>query len=257
MGKLCGLLLSLGAALLVACSGDSSSNPERQKTFNRFWTPQYDKLQQYFQMSSSLFGDNSVFFAMVGYNGTVRNPNSMGMTTTSGMVGFATHFDGVDDRVFLPFYGNLNQAVFSLTAWIRVTGGGGDRCVLASRDTLPTRGYAVYVDSSGVPQVRLGNGSADTWIIARGAAIPNNVWTHIAVTFDGSSLRFYQNGFQVGVNFLVYAPNTTRPLYLGAGGTELNPNAADFFNGDIDEVGIWSSVLADTDVQTIYQHAYD
>jgi hypothetical protein len=258
MGKLCGFLLSVGAAFLVACSSDdSSSDPADQQTFNGAWTPQYDKLQQYFDMSSSLFGDNSVYFAMVGYNGTVRNPNSLGMMTTSGPVGFGTHFDGFDDRVFLPFYGNINQSIFSLTAWIRVTGGSGDRCAIASRDILPTRGFAVYVDSSGVPQARLGNGSANTWIIARGAAIPNNVWTHIAVTFDGSSLRFYQNGVQAGVNFLAYVPNTIRPLYLGAGGTELDPNAADFFNGDIDEVGIWSSVLTDTDVQTIYQHTYD
>jgi len=249
-------ILLLWVLVLISCASDdsSSTSPEEQKSFNSSWTPQYSYLVQYYDMTSSFFGDGSVFYAMVGFNGTVRNPNNLGMSTTSGPVSFATHFDGVDDRVVLPFQGNLNLAMFSVSLWIRTMGGSGDRCALTSRDTLPTRGYAICVDASGVPQVRLGNGSANTWIIARGAAIADNVWTHVAVTFDGAALRFYQNGSQAGVNFLSYVPNTTRPLYVGAGGTELDPNAADFFSGDIDEVGIWSSVLTEADVQTIYLH---
>lgn len=257
MGRLHRLFLLLSLFWALGCTSSSSSNPAEEKTFNDAWTPQYDYLRQYFDMSSSLFGDGSVFFAMIGFNGTVKNPNANGMMTTSGPVGFATHFDGIDDRVVLPFQGNINQSIFSVSMWIRVTGGSGDRCALASRDTLPTRGFSIYVDAGGVPQVRMGNGSAGTWIVARGVAVGKNVWTHVMATFDGGTVRFYQNGAQTGVNFLSYVPNASRPLYLGAGGTELDPHAADFFTGDVDEVGIWSSVLTEADVQTIYQHTYD
>lgn len=257
MGKSQRLFFWLLAFILAACSSSDLSDSSDQKVFSDSWTPQYNSVVEYFDMASSLLSNNSPFFAMVGFNGTVVNPNDWGMQVTSGPVTFATHFDGYDDRVRVPFQGSLNQTRFSVALWIRVTGGSGDRCALASRDVLPTRGFSIYVDGSGTPQARLGNGSASAWAIASGAPVASGVWTHVAATFDGTTLRFYQNGAQAGVIFLNYVPNATRPLYIGAGGTELDPNATDFFPGDIDEVAIWSSVLSDTDIQTLYQHPYD
>jgi hypothetical protein len=85
-----------------------------------------------------------------------------------------------------------------------------------------------------------------------------NQWHHIVGTFDGTNMKMYNNGLLVatkappadalGHNF---APDLVTPLLIGSGG---NQNSV--FGGVIDEVAIYRTVLAATDVTNHYQTAF-
>ena len=66
-------------------------------------------------------------------------------------------------------------------------------------------------------------------------AITAGTWSHVALTFDGTTVRAYINGVASGTNAVsgtMFA--STADIEIGA------RNNAHFFNGNIDEVRIWT-----------------
>ena len=55
-------------------------------------------------------------------------------------------------------------------------------------------------------------------------AIPLGTWTHIAITYDGTTLTFYINGVADGTHVWANTPNTTltHGVYIGALATEVD-----------------------------------
>ncbi|MEZ6086551.1 MAG: LamG domain-containing protein [Pirellulaceae bacterium] len=174
----------------------------------------------------------------------------------------AIRFNGNDAYVSIPYHPNLNPTNFTIEAWAKVEGGDGTyRTLIMSRSNGAAEdaaGFNIYAASNNRWEFWTGNGAETTgtggeWDVLQGPAIVNNEWTHLVATFQYESTS--ANGVLVGTKSLYvngelvaagsgrhYVPNTTAPLYFGAGGTESN-EAALFFNGVIDEVGIDSSAL--------------
>jgi hypothetical protein len=77
------------------------------------------------------------------------------------------------------------------------------------------------------------------------AALPVNTWTHLAVTYDGATLRFYVNGTQVSsalqTGVLTASAN---PLEIGGDGIY-----GQYFAGVIDEVRVYNIALAPSQIQ--------
>ena len=90
------------------------------------------------------------------------------------------------------------------------------------------------------------------------AAYAANTWHHIVGTFDGTTMKMYNNGLLVSTKVPpadalghTFAADLVTPLLIGSGG---NQNST--FGGVIDEVAIYNSVLAATDVTNHYQTAF-
>src|ERR1051326_4163118 len=86
---------------------------------------------------------------------------------------------------------------------------------------------------------------------------PTGFWQHLAVTFDGNAgfMRFYVNGQLVGTNAAPNSLNTTaHELTIGC-----RQSAAAAYNlpfqGEIDDVRIYSRALSTYDVQALYAEA--
>ena len=84
--------------------------------------------------------------------------------------------------------------------------------------------------------------------------LSTGVWHHLVGVYDGSNFILYVNGSLdnstpvSGFNIATAASQTSGDdLLIGA-----LPNNTENFNGDMDEVAIWSKVLELEDVQTIY-----
>ncbi|HEY3266619.1 MAG TPA: LamG-like jellyroll fold domain-containing protein [Armatimonadota bacterium] len=72
--------------------------------------------------------------------------------------------------------------------------------------------------------------------------IPANTWTHVATSYDGTTLRLYLNGALAGSTAVT--PNITgNTLLIGALGPALS------YNGSIDELRIWNVARSEADIR--------
>ncbi len=163
----------------------------------------------------------------------------------------AAGFDGADDKVDIPFNAGLNGKVFTVECWAKVVGGSGHRSPLSARDSTPERGYIFYATPGDTWE--FWTGDASPWNVVAGPPLIHDTYAHLVGTFDGTNKLFYVNGELVGavarLTPPLYSPNEARPLRIGAGATESGGNY--FFNGDVDEVAVYATVLS---ADRVYAH---
>ena len=170
-----------------------------------------------------------------------------------GKIGAALEFDGRNDKVDVPYSAALNPAQFSFSLWAKPTRGAGTyRSPLACRDDLPGRGYLLYAHSNNKWSFYIGPGSADIvpWVQLDGPTVVLNAWTHLACTYDGTTMRMYVNGADIGTTRTGrLSLNRARPLRIGAGCSELSGKY--FFPGLIDDVRIYNRALHPAEVKAL------
>ena len=100
--------------------------------------------------------------------------------------------------------------------------------------------YDLYANGSGgtkVPSTEVYVGGAK--IVSAAASLAIGTWTHLAATFDGSTLRLYVNGMQVS-QLAVSGSIATSNGALRIGGNSI---WGEYFSGLIDEVRIYNRAL--------------
>jgi trimeric autotransporter adhesin len=180
-------------------------------------------------------------------NGAV--PTSSGKLLNGGI------FDGVNDRVEIPYSATINPNTFSVSFWANVTGGAGSyRSTVSSRLSDNNGTYIFYAGSSNTWEFWSGNGTG--WQRIQGVSGPPvvlNQWIHIVGTYDGTTMKLYSDGALYASLVFVgtLAKNTSGVTYIGSGG---NAGASLFyFPGIIDEVAIWSRALHTNEIKQLYQ----
>ncbi len=184
-----------------------------------------------------------------------------GTLFAAGKQGLAAIFDGVNDYVEVPYSQFLNPQSFTIAAWANFQGGSGPLSIVNSKrmGTKPLvlggstikRGYFVDVLNN---RWRAGIGEADasfetsSWITLFGTAAEVGKWTHLAVTYDGSTLRFYNDGVLVASESASLIVNNQNPLIFGRAESTPYYN----FNGFLDEVRIYERALRAQDIAAIY-----
>ena len=176
------------------------------------------------------------------------NPNDgtlMGDTSwTSGKFANALSFDGDGDYVQLPASNTiLNTNTFTIEAWFRtsvnhpVYGGTEGRLVnLHWKDTASTA-VSLYVEEDKIGLL-YHKGSMQHVFVKHEVDYFDNVWHHIAVTYDATTYRLYYDGVEVESQAGDFGGFGTYPAYLGT-----YNGSQRFFNGLIDEVRIWNVAL--------------
>jgi Concanavalin A-like lectin/glucanases superfamily len=180
--------------------------------------------------------------------------------------------------VSVPFNPKVNPPTsFTVEAWVRVDWDKNAphawRFVLDARDFDPCTGFGIFAKADdNQPGVYhwaavMGNGGAgaagftlaisdDPAITLNDPSLPAPVTYYLAVTYDGPSqtLILFVDGEQRGpkINPAVYAPNTTKPLWIGAAApyVPMRPQAPGVvaaplfpFVGAIQDVAIYNAAL--------------
>jgi hypothetical protein len=181
-----------------------------------------------------------------GNSGTLIN----GPLWTTGTVGKALYFDGVDDNVTVPASNSLNLTnSFTLSAWVNPASTFNDfRSIVAKNGSyfLYASSPIGYCDNSFGP---FGYAQVTPLVtVCQPSPLALNTWTHLALTYNGSTLTIYRNGLAVATasaSGALIATNGT--LQIGAS------QFGEYFKGFIDEVRVYNRALNSTDIQTIYQ----
>ncbi|MBM2816733.1 MAG: Peptidase family S9-like protein [Ignavibacteria bacterium] len=81
------------------------------------------------------------------------------------------------------------------------------------------------------------------------STIPNNTWSHIAMTYTNSSVRIFINGVLDGVYEGVNPQTSSYALTIGARSSSSQPS---YFAGAIDDVYIYNRALTDVELLALY-----
>ena len=175
-----------------------------------------------------------------GNTGTVTGATR----TTAGRLGSALTFDGVNDWVTVPDAASLdltNRA--TLEAWVYPTALGGTWRTALLKEQPGQLVYALYANNDvSRPSGHLYTTSD---LFTNGtAALPLNTWSHLAMTWDGTTQRLFVNGTQVGTRALSGTlPNSTGALRFGG-----NNVWSEWFAGRLDEIRIYDRALTQAEV---------
>lgn len=137
----------------------------------------------------------------------------------------------------VPHSAALNPTgAFTFEAWVSVSNGltGEDCRTIAGKNFLQAYWIGICNSASGDPTLRtyLKGGSS----IRNGGIVPRNVWTHIAVVFNGTNRLHYING-ELAASFPETGPLTTSTSAFRIGSDvswQFTPDGA------IDEVRLWN-----------------
>jgi hypothetical protein len=167
--------------------------------------------------------------------------------STAGRTGGAMSFDGSGDYVTVADANSLDLTTgMTLQAWVRPSALSGWRTVILKERTGGLA-YALYAhDNAPRPAAYINIGGTDR--DALGAAqLPLNTWTHLATTYDGTTLRIYVNGTQVGSRAQTGAIGvSTSPLRIGG-----NVVWGEYFTGLIDDVRVHNRALTAAEIQAL------
>jgi hypothetical protein len=201
-------------------------------------------------------------FSGNGYDGTLAatgvTQNQPGALTGAGDSDASASFSGSIGTVEIPYNANLNTSVFSAEIWAKATGGAGThRSPMTQRNIAGggpyAYGFMVYAGMDNTWTASVGDGitaSGTGWKNIIGPAVILNTWNHLVLTYDGTKASLYVNGTLVGTNTTPYAPNTSRPLRIGAGATE--GVGTYYFNGSLDEAALYDYPLSATQIAAHY-----
>jgi hypothetical protein len=164
-----------------------------------------------------------------GHTGTIREA-----TWTAGRTGQGLSFDGVNDWVTIDDVTDLRlTTAMTLEAWVNPTKVDGWRTVIM-KERAGELAYALYSSGLNRPSAYLLGGSATS-----GSAITANTWTHIAATYDATTVRLFVNGVQRAT------AARTNGLAPSAGALRLGGNGvwSEWFAGKLDDVRIYDKAL--------------
>ncbi|HEY7705952.1 MAG TPA: LamG-like jellyroll fold domain-containing protein [Gaiellaceae bacterium] len=174
-------------------------------------------------------------------NGVIAGP----VWTSSGKYGSALTFDGSNDWVTIADAPSLDLTTgLTLEAWVRPTTSSGWRTVML-KEHGKTLAYALYSSAGGSPMgIVLTSGTQRK--LSGPSALPSNTWSHLALTYDGTTMRLYVDGVQRATKAQTGAmPASTGPLRLGGN----NVWKSEFLSGGLDEVRVYNRALSAAEIQ--------
>jgi len=177
-----------------------------------------------------------------------------GASRIAGRFTRALTFDGVDDQVVVARDPSMEPQRITVEAWVRApTSPGSFRYVLAnSANQCQTSSYGLYTGLEGGLGFVVSNGDENSDTISPFApptAVWDGQWHHVAGTYDGSSVRMYVDGVEVGTGTpttlpIAYGLQTSTDTRFGTfGGTCSLP-----YTGDLDEPRVWRRALSPVEI---------
>jgi hypothetical protein len=157
----------------------------------------------------------------------------------------------------VPDSATLEPAAVSVQAWVQAAAPPGNFKYIVGKGAsdCTSSSYALYTGPDGGAAFYISTASG--YIVspaAPPASIWNGAWHHVLGTYDGSTVRFFVDGVEVGSGTptggaqIAYKLSTSNDLLIGS----YDPTGCALaFNGNIDEVRIWKGALSPAVISTL------
>jgi hypothetical protein len=189
-------------------------------------------------------------------NGTYVNTTASA-ARSSGPPGtsFAARFVGTSQQyVSVPERNALDVDRFTLAAYVNYTGVQNPQT--GGRWEVFEKANAYWINIRTDGHVRVGGffgGCLNpNWqYLDSTTTVPTNTWTHVAATYNGTTLTVWLNGQRAGSRSITGAHtcNNNRRLAIGAKNDPDNAVLEAFLDGQLDEVRIYNRVLSATQIR--------
>ena len=150
-------------------------------------------------------------------------------------------FDGIDNFTLIGDRLDL-AGRFTVSAWVKPDGSNAansHKTVVAKSDG--TEGYKLFLTDDNKVNFAVGNTASDR--IESNTTLPNNVWHHVAATYDGTIARLYIDGILDNSSTMIASTANSSQFAIGALYVDSN-NVSNHFKGDLDEIRIWDEALS-------------
>ena len=202
--------------------------------------------------------DNNALDSFGTNDGTLMN----GTTFTTGKIGQAFNFDGINDYVALPNSSFDFTGDFSISTWVKIPSVPSSVNQIFSNsnyDVATSYGYALAVNTNKTIRFFVG-ASIGSSIVTSTTVLALDTWYHVTVTRDSvaKSSSLYINGvFEVqatNINLTIsYGTRAIQPT-IGAyrGNNQGVLSVSNYFNGQVDALNIWNKKLTSTEIGELY-----
>lgn len=176
-------------------------------------------------------------------------------TQVPGRFGTALNFDGVDDYVEVADDATIESSNITVEAWVKNSSSPGTYRYIVSKYYEDKSGswssYALYTGGTGGLFFYVGSTTTAKLSPDAGTGIWDGEWHHIVGTYDGSMVRLYVDGAEVGTG-----TSATLSIAYDEGdlfiGTYVANQTRWCFPGVIDEVRVWNGVLTADQIVASY-----
>lgn len=169
--------------------------------------------------------------------------------------------DHVDSKLMVPAYFNDG---LSIMGWLKpgVQASGPILSLDESHGTVLTNAFSFFVESDGSLTLELRDQLTFLFGSSPGGVVPQDVWSHVTVTWDGSlsgGIAMFVNGREVAVTvsqvvgpFGGFVAGVPVNLRIGAGYKRF-ANVMMGYAGGIDHLSLWKGALTEGEIFVDYQ----
>ncbi|MGH7196419.1 MAG: fibronectin type III domain-containing protein [Candidatus Saccharimonadales bacterium] len=173
-----------------------------------------------------------------------------------GRFGNAVNFDGADDYVNIQPFDVSGQAM-TISAWVNpdsFTGSYQDNRIISKANGSSEQSHYWMLstfkkDTQTVLRFRLKAGGTTKTLIATTGNVPLNQWSHVVARYDGTTMKLYLNGTEVGWVGKTGAIDTDPTVGVNIG---RNPGSnSSEWDGKIDDARVYSRALDAAEIQDL------
>lgn len=138
-----------------------------------------------------------------------------------------------------PYDAALNTSTFTLVAAVKPITIGTKQTIVHNSNLGPSKGFRLYINTSGYLEARIGTGAGDVQLLSSGALTAGTAYK-VGLSYDGTTARLYLEGSVEDSSVTAYSPNTDQALQVVPYGATL------------DEIVLFSEYLTAAEADAVF-----